>query len=136
MKVSKKAYYGLRATLALAQATRPLSIHTLAETEHLPQDYLEKILQSLRRANLVEAKKGTAGGYSLARPATLVSAWEILQVLDGSIKTFVPPVKGTLPCLQPSHCQTNEVWRKLEIEIEQSLSRITIASLIPKNLPR
>ncbi|MFZ3031795.1 MAG: Rrf2 family transcriptional regulator [Candidatus Moraniibacteriota bacterium] len=134
MKISKKTYYGLRAVLALAQAEKPLSIHALAETEHLPQDYLEKILPSLRRAGLVEAKKGTAGGYSLVRPSKDISVWEILQELDGPLKTFVPPIKGSLPCLQPSHCQTNEVWRALETEIETSLSKISLASLVPKNL--
>lgn len=134
MKVSKKAYYGLRAVLALAQAQKPLSIHALAETEHLPEDYLEKILQILRRAGLVEAKKGTTGGYSLTRPPQEVTAWQILSELDGPIKTFTPPIKGTLPCLQPSHCQTNEVWRTLETEIEHTLSRITLQSLIPENI--
>lgn len=134
MKISKKAYYGLRAVLALAQAKKPLSIHALAETEHLPEDYLEKIVQQLRRSGLVEAKKGTAGGYSLTKPATTITVWEILKELDGPLQIFLPPVKGTLPCLQPSHCQTNEVWRKLEIEIEHSLSTVTLASLIPKNI--
>lgn len=131
MKVSKKAYYGLRASLALAQAKKPLSIHTLSESEHLPEEYLEKIVQQLRRSGLVEAKKGTAGGYSLAKPAETTTVWEILRELDGPLQIFLPPVKGTLPCLQPSHCQTNEVWRKLETEIETSLSKITLASLIP-----
>ena len=69
MKVSKKAYYGLRAAIALAQSSRALSIHALAESEHLPEDYLEKILQMLRKAGLVEATKGVAGGYALARSA-------------------------------------------------------------------
>ena len=134
MKISKKAYYGLRAVLALAQAKKPLSIHALAETEHLPEDYLEKIVQQLRRSGLVEAKKGTAGGYSLTKPATTITVWEILKELDGPLQIFRPPVKGILPCLQPSHCQTNEVWRKLETEIEHSLSTVTLASLIPKNI--
>lgn len=134
MKVSKKAYYGLRAVLALAQKKHPLSIHALAQAEHLPEDYLEKIVQQLRKIGLVEAKKGTTGGYSLARSPKGISVWEVLQELDGPFKTFVPPIKGTLPCLQPSHCQTNEVWRQLEKEIEKSLSAITLESLIPKNL--
>lgn len=135
MKVSKKAYYGLRAVLALAQSEKPLSIHSLAETEHLPEDYLEKILQHLRRAGMVEATKGTSGGYTLARPKEEVNVWEVLRELDGPIKTFAAPIKGTLPCLQPSHCQTNEVWRKLETEIESTLSHITLGSLIPENHP-
>lgn len=133
MKISKKAYYGLRATLTLAQAEKPLSIHALAQSEHLPENYLEKIVQQLRRAGLVEAKKGASGGYSLARAAETITAWEILHALDGPMKPFASPIKGVLPCFQPSHCQTSEVWRKLETEIETSLSKITLTSLIPHN---
>lgn len=133
MKISRKSYYGLRALLALAQREKPLSIHLLATSEHLPEEYLEKIVQQLRRANLVEARKGTTGGYSLARSAKTMTVWEILRELDGPIKMFTPSIKGELPCFQPSHCQTNEVWRKLEGEIENTLSRITLHSLIPKN---
>lgn len=129
MKISKKAYYGLRAALALAQVGKPLSIHAIAKAEHLPEDYLEKIFQSLRRADLVIAHKGVAGGYALARPAKEISVWDILRELDGPIKTFSAPVKGALPCLQVSHCQTNQVWRALEEEIERTLSRITIEKL-------
>lgn len=133
MKVSKKAYYGLRAVMALAQANKALSIHTLAEAEKLPEDYLEKILQSLRRSEIVEAKKGTAGGYALARTAKNINVWDVLCELDGPIKTFTP-IKGTLPCLHVSHCQTNQVWRKLEDEVERTLSKIKISDLISTNL--
>ncbi len=133
MKISKKAYYGLRAAVALAHADKALSIHTLAQSEQLPEDYLEKILQTLRRAGLVEATKGTTGGYALARAAADISVWDVLRELDGPIKTFTAP-KGALPCFHVSHCQTNEVWRTLENKIEETLSSISIASLIPKNI--
>ncbi len=135
MKISKRAYYGLRAVVALAQTNQALSIHTLAETEKLPQDYLEKILQNLRKADILKSKKGIAGGYVLARAAKNISVWNVISQLDGPIKTF-SSIKGSLPCLQVSHCQTNEVWRMLEQKIEKTLSDISIANLIPKNISR
>jgi Rrf2 family protein len=134
MKVSKKAYYGLRAAVNLASAQKAVSAHDLALSEHIPEDFLEKILQKLRRAGIVESKKGVDGGYALARPAETVSAWDILSTLDGPIKPFSPPVKNTLPCAIISHCQTNEVWRTLEREIEATLSKITLSNLAkPQN---
>ncbi|MFZ1626316.1 MAG: Rrf2 family transcriptional regulator [Candidatus Moraniibacteriota bacterium] len=129
MKVSKKAYYGLRAAIALAQSDKAVSIHALAESEHLPEDYLEKILQLLRKAGMVVATKGVTGGYKLSRSSSEVSAWDILRVLDGPIETFLPPATGTLPCLQVSHCQTNQVWRTLEEKIEETLSDISLERL-------
>ena len=132
MKVSKKAYYGLRAVVTLAQQSGVTSIHTLAQAENLPAGYLEKILQTLRRAGIVEATKGTTGGYALFQSAADISVWEVLSALDGPIKTVNAPT-GTLPCLHVSHCQTNEVWRVLESKIESTLTDIDIQSLIPRN---
>ena len=135
MKISKKSYYGLRAVLAISQANKSISIHSLAELEHLPEDYLEKILQILRRAGIVESHKGVSGGYVLARKTADLNVWDILRALDGPMRT-IAPTKGSLPCLQVSHCQTNEVWRMLERKIEKTLSDISIANLIPKNISR
>lgn len=136
MKVSKKAYYGLRAVLTLASSQEPISIRSLAEREQLPEDYLEKILQSLRRAGIVEAKKGIAGGYALGKSADELNVWEVIRVLDGPMKIFASTSKGSLPCLHVSHCQTNEVWRTLEQKIEETLSDISLAQLIPNNISK
>ena len=134
MKVSKKAYYGLRAVLALAQSKKPLSIHTLATLENLPEDYLEKILQGLRKAGLVVAHKGVSGGYALAKEKKDITMWEIVSTLDGPMKIFELPEKkqSALPCPEVSHCQSNEVWRILEENIEKTLGKITVSQLIPR----
>ncbi|MBP9751373.1 MAG: Rrf2 family transcriptional regulator [Candidatus Moranbacteria bacterium] len=129
MKVSKKAYYGLRAAVSLAASGQAVSAHELAEAEYIPEDFLEKILQKLRQVGIVESKKGVDGGYALARPTETISAWDILEALDGPIRSFAPPLKNTLPCSIISHCQTNEVWRILEKEIERTLTKITLGKL-------
>ncbi len=134
MKISRKAYYGLRAVLIIAQAKKPLSIHTLSEMESLPQTYLEKILQTLRKTGIVIAHKGVTGGYTLAHSPDEINVWDILSHLDTPMKTFPHSLYGSLPCLQVSHCQTNEVWRILENKIEETLSAIPLSQLIPKNI--
>lgn len=127
MKLSKKAYYGLRAALALSKAQRPLSIHVLAQTEAIPEDYLEKILQALRKAGVVTATRGAAGGYQLAQAD--ISAWEVVTALEGPLKVYAPTTKGMLPCFQVTHCQTNSVFRLLEDNLEKTLKNISLASL-------
>lgn len=131
MKISKKAYYGMRAAIRLASTEYPVSVHDLAMTERLPEDFLEKILQKLKKSGIVVAKKGAEGGYSLAQPACEVSAWDVLSALDSPFPRINPPTpKGVLPCSIPSHCQTNEIWRILETKMEKTLSDITLDSLI------
>ncbi len=130
MKISKKAYYGLRASLALLEAEEPLSIHVLAEKEAIPEDYLEKILQALRRQDLLEAERGTKGGYRIKKAD--LSAWDIVVALDGPLKVYPSLIKGSLPCFQPTHCQTNAIFRQVEETLESTLKNILLASLIHK----
>ncbi|MEK9173675.1 MAG: Rrf2 family transcriptional regulator [Patescibacteria group bacterium] len=130
MKLSRKTYYGLRACLALAQSHETLSIQAISDREGIPFGYLEKILQNLRKANIVEAKKGTTGGYTLSRQPEDISVWSILETLEGPLKTFPATEDGKLLCLHVSHCQTNEVLRTLDNALERSLSEVSLAQLL------
>jgi Rrf2 family transcriptional regulator, cysteine metabolism repressor len=133
VKLSRKTYYGLRACLALAQAEETLSIQVLSDREGIPFGYLEKIFQTLRKAGVVEAKKGTSGGYTLTRKPEETSVWSILSALEGPLKTFPATEDGKLLCLHVSHCQTNEVLRTLDTALENSLSKVTLATLLTGN---
>jgi Rrf2 family protein len=130
MKISKKAYYGLRAMVYLAQNNeRVCSTHTMASTEDLPEEYLEKIVQRLRKSGLIEAVKGLNGGYKLAFKPNLITANHILQTLDGSLVPF-PCSTGSGECSQESDCATSNVWKKLNMALEDTLDSITLADLI------
>ena len=81
MMFSTKAEYGVRVMAHLAAARRgerrrrragvrePISLGSIADAEGLPLAYLEHLVQRLRRAELVESRRGAHGGYTLARPA-------------------------------------------------------------------
>jgi Rrf2 family protein len=130
MKISKKAYYGLRAMVYLARTQNICSIHTLAKEENLPEEYLEKIAQKLRRAGLIESVKGQSGGYQLALKPSLITANHILKTLDGSLVPF-PCSSGVAGenCSQESRCATSNVWKKLSLALEDTLDAITLADL-------
>lgn len=134
MKVSQRASYGLRALVALARHPNGCSAHILAQEEHIPEDYLEKILQHLKRSGFVASEKGVRGGYMLAKTPSEITSWDILETLDGGFKEAThPPFSGTLaPCPVMTHCQTKNVWEQLEGTIKNTLSKVTLADLVPK----
>jgi Rrf2 family protein len=67
MHLSKKAEYALRATINLGIAAEvgraTVSGSELAEVNRLPLKFIERILQELREAELVETHRGKFGGY-------------------------------------------------------------------------
>jgi Rrf2 family protein len=129
MHVSKKSYYGLRAVVAVAEKGE-MSAHDIAVTENLPEDYLEKILQALSRSGILVSEKGVSGGYTLPRPEC-VTALDVFTALEGTFRAFpAPPLTKADPFPKLTHCRTNLVWKTLEREIRETLSRVTIATLI------
>ena len=69
MHIPAKVDYGMRALLTLATADTPLTGQELAEAQGIPTKFLGTILTELHRGGLVGSRRGTQGGYYLARPA-------------------------------------------------------------------
>src|SRR5919197_3812551 len=87
MMFSTKAEDGVRvmAHLARSGGDSPISLGTIADAEGRPLAYLEHLVQRLRKAGLVESRRGAHGGYNLAREAEDISMAEVVRALEGEI---------------------------------------------------
>jgi len=87
LKLTKKADYALMAMKHLADhaqaGTGSASAKDVADSFGIPPEALAKILQRLVRAGLLLSHHGTHGGYRLARAAHTISAFEVIQAIDG-----------------------------------------------------
>jgi Rrf2 family protein len=84
--LSQKARYALRALVELAREDgAQLTAGELAVRADAPRKFLEAILLELARNRVVVSRRGKFGGYSLARPAGLVSFAEVIRVIDGPL---------------------------------------------------
>lgn len=137
LRLTKKADYGLMALKYLAeQALVPhgktsaaQSAKDIADAYHIPPQLLAKILQTLARAGLLVSHAGTNGGYALARPASEISAFEVIRAIDGPLFiTSCITIHGT--CDLAGHCTIKEPLRKVNDSIKDLLSAIRIADLI------
>jgi Rrf2 family transcriptional regulator, cysteine metabolism repressor len=87
MAITQKSKYALRATLELALrfGHGPVSINEIAKAQAIPARFLEAILAQLKRASLVESRRGNEGGYVLARPPSKISVGDVLRVVQGAL---------------------------------------------------
>lgn len=87
MAITQKSKYALRAMLELALrfGGGPTSIGEIAKAQAIPARFLEAILAQLKRAGLVESRRGNEGGYVLARPPARVSVGDVLRVVQGGL---------------------------------------------------
>lgn len=85
--LSKKAKYGLKASLLLArEASRgPILVEELSTRERIPRKFLEAILLELKHRGIVQSRKGRGGGYFLGRKPAEITLGEVVRVLDGPL---------------------------------------------------
>ena len=91
--ISNKARYAFRALLAIAEAPAGEAMPSveIAQRYAIPHKFLEQILLDLRKAGVLESRRGKSGGYVMLRPADTVTFGEILRIFEGPL--------APLPCL-------------------------------------
>ena len=136
MRTTAKADYAVRAAveLAAAAAGEPVKADQIAEAQSIPLNFLENILAELRRAGIVESRRGAAGGYLLARPPEEVSLADVIRAVEGPLAN----VRGMSPDLleyEGSAEKLRDVWVALRSSVRSVLEQVTLADVAKGELP-
>ncbi len=91
--LSKKAQYAFKALMYMANRSdnQPVLISEIAEKKQIPLKFLENILLELKKADILDSKKGKGGGYFFKESPKNVSLAKIMRLIDGPI--------AMLPCV-------------------------------------
>jgi Rrf2 family protein len=145
MMFSTRAEYGVRVMVDLARrgGAEPVPLAEIADCEGLPLAYLEHLVARLRRAGLIESRRGAHGGYLLAREPAQITMAEVVEALEGRIapiECISSSPDGTIRCSReadPSHvCTTKVLWTRVRAAIVKTLQETSLADLIPVTEPK
>lgn len=131
MKISKKSQYGLRALFYLARKKGYCSVREIAQHEDISADYLEKIFFDLERADIIESKRGSLGGYVLALPPAKINLKMILETLENNFNLV--ECVNEKECDKVKNCPIAPAWKILDKEMKKKLQMINLKSLINKD---
>jgi Rrf2 family protein len=130
MQISRRVDYGLRAVIYLSGQSpeQCCSIAEIAKRQGVPRKFLEKIFQDLLRNGLIKSKRGSCGGYALARPPDAISFYHVIEALEGPIA--VNACMDEHPtCDQLPHCTMVGVWTEVQRKVVEIFTQTTIADL-------
>ena len=139
MRLTARVDYALRAACALAAAEQAspgtwTTSDEVAEGEGVPQRFLEAILRDLRRAGLVDSRRGQDGGHRLAADPAQVSLADLIRAVDGPLAL----VRGTRPehlRYQGASTGLQDVWLALRAAERRILEGTTLAHLVAGEPP-
>ncbi|HEY8990546.1 MAG TPA: Rrf2 family transcriptional regulator [Luteolibacter sp.] len=126
MKISQKLEYACRALAQLARRDdgRTLTrLDDLAQREAVSGNFLVQILNDLRRAGLVDSRRGKSGGYLLARPAKSITLRQIIVAVDPLLLQFSVSNDGE------SGPAVRAAWERVSAELAERLDAVTLEQL-------
>jgi Rrf2 family protein len=91
--LSKKSQYAFKALTYLSEKFNegPVLISEIAMKKKIPIKFLESILLELKKADILDSKKGKGGGYFLKQKPEKVKVATVIRLINGPI--------AMLPCV-------------------------------------
>jgi Rrf2 family protein len=135
MILSKKTRYAIVALIRLAKefGKEPVLIKEIAESERIPQGFLENILLEMRKMGILGSKLGKAGGYFLLKDPGEVDLAEIVRHFEGTIAMmYCVSEKAYRPCefcKDESTCEIRKVFKEIRDTTYDTLKKTTLKSL-------
>ncbi len=117
LAITSKSPYAIKALceLALCGASVPIPIGELARRREIPQQFLEGLFATLRRAGVLQSQRGVKGGYLFARSPSEVTVLEVVELLEGE--------------LSARDAGDDVIWQKAVKALRDVLGQTTIADL-------
>jgi Rrf2 family iron-sulfur cluster assembly transcriptional regulator len=114
--------------LALHDANgEPVQCRDIASRQEIPEPYLNQLLSAMRRARLVDSRRGPGGGHVLARPSTEIALSAIVDALDGSGEESL--TSASRGAATSCACALREVWNDVGIRAREVIENVTLAEL-------
>lgn len=131
MRLTQKSKYAVRALmeLALDECGSPLGVYEIARRQRIPERFLEQIFGDLRRAGILESRRGAHGGFCFATPPDEITVLDIVGILDGEVRPARCSAGGTCYIADAPLCTTSKIWDEARVALEDVFGRYTIAQI-------
>jgi len=114
--------------LARQPSKRLALVSEISKEQNIPETFLAKIFQRLSKAGLLRSSRGSRGGFSLGKPAHMITMREVIEAIEGPI-ALNRCLLRVGECEEEDLCPIHQVWEKAQQRILEILDRTTMEDL-------
>jgi Rrf2 family iron-sulfur cluster assembly transcriptional regulator len=130
MKLVTQIRYSIRILLDLAmhQSKEVVRIREISNRQHISLKYVEKLIYPLKKAGLIESKRGCNGGFYLALNSESITLAMIIRVFE---KEKTKEVSKKLPEGYSGYQDAliTEAWEEAKLAFYNRLEIVTLSQL-------
>ena len=127
LRITKITDYGFNLLVHMAMEDRE-HLHNakdLSAAINIPLPTVSKVLKILTQGKILTSIQGSKGGYFLARPASEITAVEVIEVIEGPVA--ITDCSGAEGCER--NCPVSPSWQKVNGSIVRSLKELSLADM-------
>lgn len=129
MQVSKSLDYAVRSLTYIAKEKASVfTIRDISQKQHIPQNYLAKIMRKLVQKGLLSSSPGPDGGYSLRKPTEDISLKDIYEAIEGDMQ-LIDCMEKNVVCELFDSCTQRSVWDHLQLHTLTFLNDISVKDI-------
>ena len=132
MTLTLKTEYALLALSIIASKGKgkPVTRKAMVEGQALSEDFMERVLLSLKKVDLVKSVRGPGGGFVLLKQPADITMWDVYLAVDNPDFKVRQCTPGTpMPCPQWNHCNVKEIWFKFHETMMNTMTSVTLEAL-------
>jgi Rrf2 family protein len=133
MRLSSTDIYAFQALgyLGTQPLDRWVGSDDISEATGVARPYLVRILAALSSKGIINSKKGTGGGYALARKPCLITLCEVVRAIDGPVAPLsCISLNWHEACMVEERCHARTaVWQKIRDALLAALAQVTVEDL-------
>lgn len=130
MQVSRTLDYAVRSLTYLGRdPIGRFSIKEISQNQHVPLNYLAKIMRKLVNKGIVRSMVGPEGGYVLRKSPREITLREVYEAIEGEFRMIDCMEKDSI-CFLYENCPQLPVWDKLQISMIKILESTTLEDML------
>lgn len=133
MQVSRTLDYAVRSLIYMGGSPGlKFSMKQISESQHIPQNYLAKIMRRLVNRGIVRSKVGPEGGYMLRKTPAELNLREVYEAIEGEIR-IIDCMDDESVCALYENCGQLPLWDRLKVSMVKILEDTTIGDMVEES---
>lgn len=131
VKFSKKLEYSLIALRHFSNSNNEIiRVRDISEKYNIPHDLLAKILQKLKKENILESVQGVNGGYRLLRKLSEIPLMDLYNFIESNTSIVECMQDEVSNCEVSDNCTIKDPLSRMQTEFENLLKSKMVSDFV------
>ncbi len=134
MQINLTTDYALRCVIFLSQKDDYVSSKEVSDAIKISREFVQRIMQKLKKAGLVGHSMGANGGYRLAKKPDEIKLIEIFEVMEDTMRINRCMEEDTYCSIgMPESCNMHHFYEELQEKLDRYFAENTIGNILNSN---